>query len=442
MPRPRVVGGRRIWDVDELDLAFKALPREGGEGEPIFTSGDADSWARFQMSVVRLKHVDRFVDRHGRPRHYFRKGKGRRKLLPGRPGSEEFMAAYQAALAGEEHAKIKRQRGELGTFDRLVQDYYASPGYLRMADTTRRTYQLVIERLFRDEKIGHRAVNQMSRQHVQQIIGRRAGTPGAANDVLKKLKILLHFAIDNGWRKDDPTLRIKAFAEGEFHTWTDDEIAQFEQRWPMGSRERTAFALLLFTGQRASDVKNMGWADVVDQMIHVVQGKTGVKLWIPMHPELQAALNAWGGGGKLMLTTSFGKEFSDKGFSNFMAERIGQAGLPEQCVTHGLRKAAARCLAEAGCSSKEIAAITGHTTLKEIERYTKAAEQRKLAVSAMARLPLRPLQEFPNRPEGLGKMAMIMSKNTGLGFGFDSPTGRQGSAIKTSDFVQEIFENC
>jgi integrase len=377
------------------------------------------------MSVVRLKHVDRFVDRHGRPRHYFRKGKGARTLLPGRPGSEEFMAAYQAALSGEELPRAPRSRGAPGTFGRLVQDYYASPGYLRMAPSTRRTYQLVIDRLLRDEKIGHRLVAQMSRQHVQQIIGRRAATPGAANDVLKKLKILLHFAIDNGWRKDDPALRIKGFAEGEFHTWTDEEIAQFEKRWCVGCRERTAFALLLYTGQRASDVKAMGWADVVDASIHVVQGKTGEKLWIPLHPELQTVLDAWHAGNGLMLTTSVGNAFTDKGFSNFMADKIGEAGLPDRCVTHGLRKAAARRLAEAGCSTKEIAAVTGHTTLKEIERYTRAAEQRKLAASAMARLPPRPLPtEFPNRPEGLGKLAMFMSKNTGLGFGFDSPTGR------------------
>ena len=141
---------------------------------------------------------------------------------------------------------------------------------------------------------------------------------------------------------------------------------------------------------------------------------------------MQAALKAWGGkGGKLMLTTSFGKEFSDKGFSNYMAERIGQANLPDRCVTHGLRKAAARCLAEAGCSSKEIASITGHTTLKEIERYTKAAEQRKLAVSAMARLPLRPLAKFPNRSEGLGKMPVFVSKFKGRSAMFHPPTGRQ-----------------
>ena len=72
----------------------------------------------------------------------------------------------------------------------------------------------------------------------------------------------------------------------------------------------------------------------------------------------------------MMLTTSYGKEFSEKGFSNFMADTIGEAGLPERCVTHGLRKAAARRLAETGCSSKEIAAITGHRTLAEIERAT------------------------------------------------------------------------
>src|SRR5262245_1493651 len=120
-----------------------------------------------------------------------------------------------------------------------------------------------------------------------------------------------------------------------------------------------------------------------------------------------------------MLTTTFGKEFSDKGFSNFMADRIGQAGLPDRCVTHGLRKAAARRLAESGCTSKEIAAITGHTTLKEIERYTRAAEQRKLAASAMARLLPRPLSKFPNRSEGLGKMPILVRSVSSLGNRFD-----------------------
>jgi integrase len=238
------------------------------------------------MSIVRLKYVDRFKDRHGRIRYYFRKGKGARKALPGKPGSDDFMIAYQAALDGETSVLGARSRGAAGTFARLVQDYYGSPNFLAMSASTQRNYQLVIDRLVRDENIGHRLVAQMTRQHVQQIIGRRAATPGAAHDLLKKIKILLHFAIDNGWRKDDPTIRLKSFRLGEFHTWTEEEIAQFEAHWPIGTRERTAFALLVFTGQRASDVKSMSWADQDKTAIRVVQRKTGAKLWVPLHPAL------------------------------------------------------------------------------------------------------------------------------------------------------------
>jgi integrase len=338
------------------------------------------------MTQVKLKHVDRFRDRHGRWRYYFRRGKGARVSLPDKPGSETFMRAYQAALGGEEVVKPVARRGDPGTFDRLVQDYYASADYQTLKPSTQHVYKLMIDRLLGEEKIGHRLVAQMTRQHVQQIVGKRAATPAAANNFLKKLKILLHFAIDNGWRKDDPTLRIKRYREGEYHTWTDEEIARFEARWPVGSRERTAFALLLFTGQRLFDVRGMGWQEVVNNAIRVVQGKTGAKLWVPLHPELARILRAWPRRHVVILTTSFGKPFTGAGFGNYMADKIAAAGLPDRCVTHGLRKAAARRLAEAGCSSKEIAAITGHTTLKEIERYTKAAEQRRLAAAAMQRL--------------------------------------------------------
>ena len=75
----------------------------------------------------------------------------------------------------------------------------------------------------------------------------------------------MHFAIDNGWRDDDPTLRMQKFAKGEFHTWTEEEIAQFEMRWPIGTTERLAFSLLLYTGQRRSDVvANVRGTDVKD----------------------------------------------------------------------------------------------------------------------------------------------------------------------------------
>jgi enterobacteria phage integrase len=338
------------------------------------------------MTTVKLPYVDRFKDRHGRWRFYFRKGKGARIPLPGRPGTPPFMVAYQKALEDIPAKREERSRGQPGTFDRLLQEYFGSADFLRLADTTRKIYRWVIERLIADEHIGHRLVSQMTRQHVQKMVAKRVLTPAAANDALKKIKILVRFAIDNGYRKDDPTLRIKTFAIGEHHSWTDEEIAAYERRWAIGTRERTAFALLLYTGQRASDVKAMSWQDVENTAIRVVQGKTGAKLWIPLHPELARILDAWPKASVVMLTARLDKPFTSQSFSKYMAARIGLAGLPDRCVAHGLRKAAARRLAEAGCSANEIAAVTGHATLEEVSRYTKAADQKRLAQSAMGRL--------------------------------------------------------
>jgi len=83
-----------------------------------------------------------------------------------------------------------------------------------------------------------------------------------------------------------------------------------------------------------------------------------------------------------MLTTAFNKPFTCAGYGNMTADAIGAAGLPDRSVLHGLRKAAARRLAEAGCTEKEIAAVTGHTTLKEVARYTRAVDQKRLAAGS------------------------------------------------------------
>jgi integrase len=383
------------------------------------------------VTVIKLKFIDRFVDRHGRERFYFRRDRGPRIPLEGRPGSPEFMASYERAVIGEMPERGPKLRGAPGTFDRLTQDYFTAPEFLRLAPSSKKSYRSVIERLIEDEGIGHRLVREMNREHVRRIISKRVETPGAANSVLQKLKVLIHFAIDNNWRKDDPTLRIKKYAKGEFHTWTEDEIAQFERRWAAGTTERLAFALLLYTGQRRSDVVTMSWADVNDGTISVVPLKTkrtsGVKLWIPIHPALQEVLDAAGPKeGETILKTAFGAPFTSNGFgSGFMAVKIDKAGLPKRCVTHGLRKAAARRLAEAGCTANEIASITGHATLQEVSRYTKAAEQRTLAQSAMRRLSVpKPKVDSQTVPKGLG----ITPKNINVSKGLEEGWWSRGES--------------
>jgi len=122
----------------------------------------------------------------------------------------------------------------------------------------------------------------------------------------------------------------------------------------------------------------MGWPDIEGGALRVTQLKTDEKLWIPIHPDLRAALEKWPRTHVTILTTAWGKPFSAAGYGNWMSDAIRAAGLPGRCVLHGLRKAAARQLAEAGCSEKEVASITGHRTLKEVERYTRGASQRRL----------------------------------------------------------------
>jgi integrase len=175
--------------------------------------------------------------------------------------------------------------------------------------------------------------------------------------------------------KDVPYIEAKG--DGH-HSWTDAEVARYEARHPVGTTARLAMALLLFTSQRRSDVVLFGPKHVHAGWLHFT-----IYLEIPIQSELQDILDATPLGADTFLINAFGRPFSVAGFGNWFRERCDEAGL-KHCSAHGLRKAAARRLAENDRSSHQIMAITGHTTLKEVDRYTRAANQRKLAVQAFS----------------------------------------------------------
>jgi integrase len=148
---------------------------------------------------------------------------------------------------------------------------------------------------------------------------------------------------------------------------------------------------LLYTGQRRSDIVQMGRQHIRDGILHLRQQKTGAPLAIPLHPALQAVLNATVSEHLTFLTTRGGSPFTPAGFTNWFREVCNEAGLPKGISAHGLRKAACRRLAEAGCSANVIAAISGHRSLNEVQRYTAAADQLR-----MARAGIEAMQEaFP-----------------------------------------------
>jgi len=308
------------------------------------------------------------------------------------PGSAEFMEAYQRAINGDSAParRIGAERTARGSMSALIADYYQSAEYLQLAAITRQTYRNQIERLRRDH--GDKPVDRLESRHIRQILDGWAASPGTAQNMLKRFRILMRFAVERGWRDDDPTLFIRPprGPKGGFRSWTEEDIESFTVRWALGTRAYLALALLLYTAQRRSDVVLMGRQHVRDGSIHLRQQKTGTRLAIPIHPALQEALGHLPSDQMTFLVTQSGKPFSPAGFTNWFVECARAAGLPPQSSPHGLRKAAARRLAEGGCTAHEIMSITGHRTLTEVAHYTAAADQERLAQTAIRGLTQGP----------------------------------------------------
>jgi integrase len=334
-----------------------------------------------------------FIDRHGKARWYFRRPGFERVPLPGLPWSPEFMAAYEQALACQP-APIGAARIKPGTLHALAVSYFASPAFRTKRPSTQYTYRNIIDRLCAEH--GDKRVALLQRDHVVKLLAARASTPGTANALRRALRALMQHAVEIKMRPDDPTRDVRKVpsARGEgYHSWTEGEIEQFERHHPTGCRARLAFALLLYTGQRRSDVVRMGRQHLSDNAICVLQVKTGREVWVPVHEALAPILAAASTNLTFLLTDQ-GKPYTAAGFGNWFRDQCRAAGL-HGCSAHGLRKAAARRLAEAGCSTHEIAAITGHASLKEVARYTEAVDRRRLAASAMAKV--RTLSVKPGR---------------------------------------------
>lgn len=340
------------------------------------------------MTYLRLPYVQQFRDRHGKKRFYYRRAGMKRTMLPGNPGETKFMLAYQAAAAAfEKKTQSPTAPPQSGTFDALAFDYYRSSSFRSLREASQRNYRRIIDR-WRGEH-GGKKVEHLQSKHVLKHLATRfeqAG-PEGANGLRKVLKILCKFAVLNGLRTDDPTLGIRKFkSRGDgFAPWTDDDEAKFLAHWGPGTRERLALYLLLYLGQRRGDTVRLGRQHRVGDKIHITQEKTGAKLRIPIHHKLVQALNELPNDNLTYLTTAYGKPFTAAGFGNWFRDACNKAGLPKRSA-HGLRKLISRRLAEVGCSTKQIAAITGHTTLSEVERYTRSADQELLAEQAISKL--------------------------------------------------------
>jgi integrase len=333
------------------------------------------------MTRIKLDYIHEYRDRHGKLRRYFRRPGFQRVPLPGLPGSDEFMAAYQLALAGQ-RTEIGASRTRPGTVNAAIVGYYTSLAFCELAAGSQRKYRNVLER-FREEH-GDKRIALLPRDFIVRVLGKKPRY--AARNWFKAIRALMKFSVANQFRGDDPTdgIALPALRKSEgIHCWTEDEIARFESVHAIGTNARLAFALLLFTGQRVSDVVQMGRQHVHNGTITVRQQKTGTPLYIPVREELQQALNMTAGEHLTFLVHKNGKPYSTNGFSDWFRKCCDEAGL-HHCSAHGLRKAACTRLAEAGCTPHQVAAISGHKSLSMVQHYTKKADQLRLARQAFA----------------------------------------------------------
>ena len=231
-------------------------------------------------------------------------------------------------------------------------------------------------------------IKDIKRRDVLDFVDRMHNSPGKCREALAVLNNVFRYAYDRGWVEHNPCRDIRGLpSKKPYPRWEEWEVDKFITT--AHPRLRHAFMLALYTGQRKSDLVRMKWDDYDGKFIHVVQRKTGKELYIPVHPKLRRALKEMREDisqrkrlNPYILKNMYGDPLSPGSFSRAVTQHARKIGLVGKCI-HGIRKTTASILAEAGCSVWEIAAITGHSSVRELEAYAAGREQRRLAQSAV-----------------------------------------------------------
>lgn len=351
------------------------------------------------MITVPVCYVVKDVDRHGNERFYFRR-RGQRKIrLRAKPGTPEFQREYEAALAANSNGELMSVNdggaATPGTWRWLCQRYMQSAEFRQLDPNTQRLRRGILESTWVEPRepgsrdmIGDCPLDRMNRKFVLLLRDRKKDFPAAANNRVKVIRRAFKWAIENELvasnpAREVPPLRMRA---GGHHAWTPEEIAQYQHRHPIGTPAALALALLRYTGQRRADVVRFGRQHVREGCLKFTQNKNRnrnpVSLELPILPDLQRIIDASPTGELTFLVTEQGRPFTAAGFGNWFRDRCNEARL-ERCSAHGLRKAAATSLAEAGATAHQLMAWFGWRSIKEAERYTRAADQKKLAASVV-----------------------------------------------------------
>lgn len=333
------------------------------------------------MPRPRPPHLHKETNRHGTTVWYVREGKGPRIRIKGDYGTLEFEDAYQAALRGD--APQSRPRVANGSLEWLWMLYRQAGAWTELSLATRKQRENIIKPVLLTS--GREPLSKITKAAVEAGVKRRAATPTQAKHFVTTLRGMFEWALEGNLAKIDPTHGIafknkKGSKSGGFPVWNDLEMAAYERRWPRGTRERVAFDIYQYTGLRRGDAAAVGKQHVKNGVIGIQTEKTGMWVYIPVHPELQLTLDAGPIGDLAFIAQKNGNPLVKESLGNFFREACDAAGIKKSA--HGIRKAAATAAADNGATESELEAMFAWSGGQMAALYTRSANRKRLAAGA------------------------------------------------------------
>ncbi len=339
------------------------------------------------MPRPRPPHLHKEFTRHdeNRPIWYVRVNKGPRIRLRSEFGTDAFWKEYHAAVDGGP-TKPKTEdptKPSLGTLGWALALYRQSIPWGKLSPATRRQRDNIFKHVLKNG--GAKPLKSITKKVIFDNYQSHAATPNAARNFLDAMRGLMRWAVTASLIDSDPTAEIKASkpkSDG-FLPWSADDLVAFYKRWPIGTRERLACDVLLYTGLRRGDAVRFGRPHIKDGIAEIQTEKTGQWAYFLMEPELLDSIAASPCGELTFIAGERGRPMAKESFGNWFSSAARTAGIKKSA--HGLRKSGATRDAERGFTESELEAKYAWDGGQMAARYTKAVNRKRLAVGAARR---------------------------------------------------------
>ena len=304
------------------------------------------------MPRPRPPHLHRQVTQHGKVVWYVRIGKGPRTRVRAAFGTPEFDAEYQAALAGNPRAA--KTGAAAGTLAWLIERYRETTAWTDLSLATRRNRENHFKQVIKTA--GQQPIRAITQAVITAGRDRRAATPAQARNFLDAMRGLCKWAKEAKHVTIDPTVDVRNPKRKKgpgFPIWTETDVERYCARWPLGTKERLWFVLLLNTGLRRGDAVRLGRQHLRDGVLTIRTEKTGTEVYFDISklPQLREAIEHGPTGDLTFICGANGKPLTKESFGNAFTEACLAAGVEKSA--HGLRKLAATRDAESGATERQ-----------------------------------------------------------------------------------------